>query len=230
MKRFSETEKWKDDWFSLLTPIEKLVFLFLIDNCDNAGFFPLNQRINAFLIGISEDDYLGAIKGLNRGLLGAKDGGKFWIKKFLFHQKNLPLNPANNSHKQIISIINLNKELFSFDWNSLGANEGLFSPIGNSKGIGKGKVKKEVGEKKSFKDSDIFDKIKFKDSFPKWAKNKLNYYYQSADAWSNEGNKKIDWKATINNWATRDELEGRLKFNATTLENYTVLQTKPIED
>jgi len=149
MKRFSETDKWKDEWFSSLNPIEKLVFLFLIDSCDNAGFFELNQRLNSFLIGISEAEYLGAIKGLNRGLLGAKDGKVFWIKKFLFHQKNLPLNAENNAHKQIILILSQKKDLFSSDiLQYLGADKGLFSPIG--KGKGKGKVD-NAGEIKKMK-------------------------------------------------------------------------------
>lgn len=136
MKRFSETDKWKDEWFSSLAPVEKLVFLFLIDSCDNAGFFELNTRLNSYLIGISEVEYLGAIKGLNRGLLGAKNEKVYWIKKFLFHQKNLPLNPENNAHKQIISIIQEKMVLFNelSMFVKLGANEGLFSPIGKGKG------------------------------------------------------------------------------------------------
>lgn len=150
MKRFSETDKWKDEWFSSLAPVEKLVFLFLIDSCDNAGFFELNTRLNSYLIGISEVEYLGAIKGLNRGLLGAKNEKVYWIKKFLFHQKNLPLNSENNAHKQIISI--LQEKIPLFDdvslFVKLGANQGLFSPIG--KGKGKGSVKVGSEEKISF--------------------------------------------------------------------------------
>lgn len=138
MKRFSETDKWKDEWFASLSVIEKVVFLFLIDNCDNAGFFEINTRVNSFLIGIKEDEYLGAIKGLNRGLIASKDGKIFWIKNFLFHQKNLPLNQENNAHRQIINIIALKQSLFKVLFTEiLGANEGLISPIGI--GIGKGK-------------------------------------------------------------------------------------------
>lgn len=143
-KRFTETNKWDDAWFSNLKPLEKLVFLFMIDRCDNAGFFELNPRNHAFQIGISQDEYLGAIKGLNRGLLSSVDNSKIWIKKFLFHQKNLPLNIKNNAHKQIILIIQNNINDFEFDFNSLGADMGLISPIG--KGIGKGNsIGKEGG-------------------------------------------------------------------------------------
>ena len=137
-KRFSETDKWKDRWFVDLSPVEKLVFNFLCDYCDNAGFFEANPKIHAPLIGISADEYLGAIKGLGRGLLGAKNGETYWIKNFLFHQKNLPLNPNNNAHKQIIGILVAQAPHFDIDFEAqLGAYEGLISPIG--RGIGKGK-------------------------------------------------------------------------------------------
>lgn len=64
-----------------------------------------------------------------------------------------------------------------------------------------------------FKDSEIATKIKFKEAFPDWNKGKLLYYYDTVTTWSNEGNKKVDWKATVRNWASRDEKEGKLKFD-----------------
>ena len=215
MKRFSETDKLKDEWFSSLKPLEKLVWLFIIDNCDNAGFFELNKRINSFLIGISEEEYLGAIKGLIRGLLGAKNNELYFVRKFLFHQKNFPLNIENNAHKQIIQIIENRKHFFDYNFKNLGANEGLKSPIGINKGKSKGNsTKEEKKQKHFFKDSDLFDRVKFKEIFCDWQQEKLRYYYDSVLTWSNEGNKKIDWIATVRNWEARDAKEGKLKFPA----------------
>lgn len=135
-KRFSETNKWKDEKFGDFSRDEKLAFLFLVDNCDNGGFFELNARLNSYLIGISQEDYLKCLEGLKNVLVKSKNGAKYFIKNFLLHQKNLPLNSENNAHKQIISIIKTNVELFDYDFNKLGAKQGLFSPIG--KGIGNG--------------------------------------------------------------------------------------------
>lgn len=153
MARFTAPEKWNDAWFSNLKPIEKLVFLYLVDKCDNAGFFEINQRIDSFLIGISETDFLANLKSLKKTYVESTDGRKIWIKNYLRYQKNLPLNPDNNAHKQIITFIKSNIENFNYDFNYLGANEGLFSPIGKGNIIGKGIGKvKEVGmiEKKPF--------------------------------------------------------------------------------
>lgn len=63
-----------------------------------------------------------------------------------------------------------------------------------------------------FKDSVYFDKNKFKEALSDWSKDKLAYYYESALTWSNEGNKKIDWIATVKTWANRDLKKGDIKF------------------
>lgn len=145
MARFTAPEKWNDEWFSNLKPLEKLVFMYLIDKCDNAGFFEINKRIDAFLIGIAEDDFLSNLRAIKKTYIPSTDGRKIWIKNYLFYQKNLPLNPDNNAHKQIIKIVLSNIKIFNYDFNYLGANEGLFSPIGKGNIIGKGNGNVEEG-------------------------------------------------------------------------------------
>lgn len=163
-KRFSETDKWSDEWFSSLNPMQKLVFLFMVDKCDNAGFFEINSRLNSFMIGITEKDYLVAVKGLEKGFLWGKDGKKIWIKKFLLHQKNWPLNETNNAHKQILNIIELNQKNFEehiINFSPLQApNQGLISPIGRGKGKGIGIVN-NIEEK-------IFEIFKQSSMLPDW--------------------------------------------------------------
>lgn len=147
-KRFTETDKWNDTWYSSLSPTQKYVFLYLIDVCDNAGFYEINIRKMEFDLGIEKDKIQGALKGLERGLIGAEE--VLWIKNFLRHQKNLPLNPTNPAHRQIIRLIE-----FKLDWlktieNSEeleGALKGLLSPIGTGIGTGTSKIKKKKEQK-----------------------------------------------------------------------------------
>jgi len=138
-KRFSETDKWKDKWFRGLKTSEKLVFLYLIDNCDLAGFIEIDLTLWSFFIGLDEDKISGAIEGLSRGYLGADNW--LWIKNFLKHQKNAKLNPENNAHKSIIGLLAAQQKRFKEKKEFkeiLGANKGLF------RAPGKGKVKVEV--------------------------------------------------------------------------------------
>jgi hypothetical protein len=67
--------------------------------------------------------------------------------------------------------------------------------------------------KVSFEESEIFHKNTFKNEFPLWNTKKLSYYYDAAIAYSNEGNKYANWKSAINNWAKRDDAQGKLKFD-----------------
>ena len=161
--RFTKTEKWKDKWFVSLSPYEKLVWNYLCDNCDNAGLFEPNARIDAFTIGISVADFEGALKGLIRGLIFSQDNEKIFIKKFLLHQNNWPLNPSNNAHKQILTIINSNVKKFDYDFTNLGASEGLISPLCNSNGKGNGNSKSKEGEKIEISEQDVLQTIRYLD-------------------------------------------------------------------
>lgn len=72
--------------------------------------------------------------------------------------------------------------------------------------------KRKEKNKIYFTESEIYDKIKFKESFHEWNKEKLSYYYESALRYSNEGNKYKDWIAAVKSWAKKDELHGKIKF------------------
>ena len=78
----------------------------------------------------------------------------------------------------------------------------------------------KINNKIFFVDSEIFDKNKFAEIFKDWTKSKMSYYFDAALRYSNEGNKYIDWIAAIQNWAKKDELQGKIKFNIPTQSNH----------
>jgi len=173
-KRFTITEKWEDRWFWSLKPNEKLLWNYLCDKCDLAGFWEVNIELAAVQTKITKRGIEGALKGLSRGYL---ESGKYlWLRNFIYHQGNYPLNPKNNAHKHIIALISRHCD-FDVDFyeeldktgspkvgasqSILGANQGLISPIGISKGKGKGKGKGNKGgwggEIPSYKLKDFLD-------------------------------------------------------------------------
>lgn len=97
--KFTNTKKWDDVWFSELTMEDKVMFVYLCDMCDIAGFLEINERLIKFHTGI--EDVRGAVTSLSKSVI-YRDG-YIWIMKYIKHQKNLPLNPNNNAHKGIIS-------------------------------------------------------------------------------------------------------------------------------
>ena len=72
--------------------------------------------------------------------------------------------------------------------------------------------KKDKVKMISFEDSDIYDKKVFVEKFLEWPKDKCKFYYESADAYSAQGNKYINWEKAIKNWASRDDLQGKYKW------------------
>jgi hypothetical protein len=161
--RYTNTDKWGDAWFSSLKPMEKLLFTYLCDNCDIAGFIELNTEVWASFIKTDKRAIEGALKGLARGLIYSKSGDCIYLRTFLKHQKNLPLNPERNqAHKGIMKRFDLYKYKFEiitvFEFIE-GACKGLGSPYGNGNGngIGNGIKGGEGGKVATYKI--LFEKI-----------------------------------------------------------------------
>lgn len=138
MKRFTESGKWDDPWFRGLPGAHKLVFLYLLDRCNNAGFWEEDLDGMAFHTKVEASALQGALKGLERGIQGA--AGWYWVRNFLRHQKNDCLNPENPAHRQIIALLLEQSDRFpaSKSFIPKGASKGLLSPIGKGKGKGQG--------------------------------------------------------------------------------------------
>lgn len=137
--RFSDTLKWQDEWFVDLSTIEKLLFLYLYDNCDIAGFLEISYRKIAFDLGVKESEIKGALKGLDRGIHLSDDGRCLLLKNFIKHQKNLPINPENKSHIGILKRIEVYISKFSninFDYKDGYLCQGASKPLPRGTGIG----------------------------------------------------------------------------------------------
>lgn len=146
MKRFTETDKWtKDPWFRGLSAPAKLVFFYLIENCNNAGFLELDKEFLVILTKMKVQYLDGALKELGRAMLC--EDGWIWMINFLKHQKNEDLNPLNPAHKQIITLLYEQEARFSSSEKIQKMIRGINGPsmgrgkVRYSKGTGTGKVK-----------------------------------------------------------------------------------------
>jgi len=103
--RFTMTEKWRDKWFRHLSLEGKLLFVYLCDNCDIAGFWEKDFELASFETGLptAKDDEFKELKPektideifkeISKAYLS--DDKYFWIKNFLYYQGNLPFNPKS---------------------------------------------------------------------------------------------------------------------------------------
>lgn len=101
-KRFTDTDKWKREWFCQLDPKAKLVWFYILDQCDHRGVWFRNFKLMSEQVGFKVSAEL-----LNRWF-GDKirpfDGDKYFISSFVSFQYG-KLNPSNNAHKPVIELV-----------------------------------------------------------------------------------------------------------------------------
>lgn len=104
-KRFIETTLWtQNKWFRKLQPHHKLLWIYLITNCDSVGVWEEDLELTEFIIGYEykQEDLL--IFG-NR--LKKFNGKKYWIKDFVEFQYGelKEENLTNKPHQSYISLL-----------------------------------------------------------------------------------------------------------------------------
>lgn len=84
VKRFTESDKWRDKWFRALRPDYKLAWLYLLDQCDCAGVIDLDKELANFQIGTAPDweSFLSHCEDR----IEVIGGGKLWVVRFIEYQ------------------------------------------------------------------------------------------------------------------------------------------------
>lgn len=120
-KRFTETDKWRDAWFRKLTPVQKCLWAYLCDNCDQAGVIDLDLELAAFQIGteLTQDDLAPFCRQVRR-----LANGKLLIRGFVRFQYGHP-SPDCKPHKPVFAC--LQRHGLAIE----DLSESLSKPIGN---------------------------------------------------------------------------------------------------
>lgn len=136
-KRFTDSEKWKREWFLDLPVTGKLAWIYLLDQCDHTGVWPSNFKLMSFQLGqsVNRADFETWFKGKAIPF----DADKYYIPSFVEYQYGKDLNPANNAHKAVIEVKN--------EFEKLGAHEGLNRPLEGAQDKDKDKYKDKDLEK-----------------------------------------------------------------------------------
>ena len=79
-KRFTDTNKWDDDWFLELALEYKLAWQYICDNCDNVGVWKTSRKAISFHVGV-EIDLVEFLRICGPKRIKVMDG-KWWIRGF----------------------------------------------------------------------------------------------------------------------------------------------------
>lgn len=138
-KRNSDTGKWQKAWFRKLSPKMKCAWLYLLDNCDYAGFWDVDMEMMSFMVGdrIEWDELLSAFE---HQIQLIED--KIWLHKFVAFQCGLPLSEKSRFHQKIIQRLE-EFDLIEKDGDRvyIGSIDPIQTPKSKSKSISKSKSK-----------------------------------------------------------------------------------------
>lgn len=121
-KRFTDTDKWKKEWFVEIRGRDKLLWQYLCDNCDHAGIWDVNLVLASRLCGfkyVRED-----VKQIFGKQIKEFDNGKrWWIPSFIKFQYDCAverLNPKNIVHRSVLRTL-VRYDLYSLSVEQQGA-------------------------------------------------------------------------------------------------------------
>lgn len=102
-KRFTDNTKWKNKWFKRLSTVNKLFFLYILDECDHAGIWRV--EIDIAEIRINEKiDINSAIQEFSKHVQVFDNGEKWFMPSFIQYQYGV-LKDTVNAHKSVKSLL-----------------------------------------------------------------------------------------------------------------------------
>ena len=101
-KRFSDSLKWDDPFFSELSNEYKLLWIYILDKCDHAGIFKVNKKMAEFCLNVKFN--WNEIQGVFKGRIQTLNGEKWFIPKFIEFQYGI-LSENNRVHNSVIQIL-----------------------------------------------------------------------------------------------------------------------------
>lgn len=143
-KRFTDTAKWKKEFIKGLEAKYKLLWFYILDDCDHAGIWEVDFEVASLRVG--EDlSYNESFVALGEQIV-VVGKNKWWIKDFISFQYGT-LTPKNKMYEPVMSVL----RKFNIDPTIPHEIEDL-SPINGVKDIDKVKDKVKVKDKENAQD------------------------------------------------------------------------------
>ena len=187
----TDTDKWKKRFLRELKPQHKLLWFYILDDCNHAGIWDVDIEVASIRVG-EELIYDMLPQAFLDKIVIFDNGDKWFIPEFIDFQYG-ELNPNSNVHKSVIALL----EKYNLEGYMKGS-QGVQSTLNNKdkdKDIVKAKVKvkrfakptiEEVADYCNERQNDV-DAEKF-------------YDYYSSNGWKVGKNAMKDWKASVRTW------------------------------
>ena len=187
----TDTDKWKKRFLRDLKPQHKLLWFYILDDCNHAGIWDVDIEVASIRVG-EELIYDMLPQAFLDKIVIFDNGDKWFIPEFIDFQYG-ELNPTSNVHKSVIALL----EKYNLEGYMKGS-QGVQSTLQDKdkdKDIVKVKAKvkrfvkptiEEVADYCNERNNDV-DAEKF-------------YDYYSSNGWKVGKNAMKDWKASVRTW------------------------------
>jgi hypothetical protein len=110
VKRFHDTEIWKQDWFLDMDIEYRVLWLYVKDNCDHAGMWKPEKKFVEFITG-KEIDLVKGLHFFNRQKerVAVLKNGRWFLRDFIVFQYGVKLNTENRVHASIKRLLDTNE-------------------------------------------------------------------------------------------------------------------------
>jgi len=194
----TDTDKWKKRFVRELTPQHKLLWFYILDDCNHAGIWEVDIDVASIRVGfdLSQDD-LPSLFGDK--VISFDNGDKWFIPDFIEYQYG-ELNQNSNVHKSVINLLNK----YNLEGYLKGSQrvESTLKDKDTDIVIVKDKVKSKRFTKPNIEDIKEYciERNNFVD-----AEKFFDYY--SSNGWKVGKNPMKDWKASVRTWEKNSTLE-----------------------
>lgn len=108
MKRYTDTEKWRDPWYRRLPPKLKAAWEYILDECDLAGVYDPDMQLLSFSVG-AEVDEGEVFQSFNNGKtrLEKLPNDKWLVPHYVSAQWG-GLHPSSQTHQKVLERIYYN--------------------------------------------------------------------------------------------------------------------------
>jgi len=190
-KRMTDTDKWKKRFLKELKPEHKLLWFYILDDCNHAGIWDVDIEVASIRIG-ADLIYDMLPQAFLDKIVIFDNGDKWFIPDFIDFQYG-ELNPNSNVHKSVIALL----DRYNLEGYGKGS-QGVQSTLNNKdkdKDIVKDKVKVKRFVKPTIEEvSDYCDERSNSVDAEKF------YDYYSSNGWKVGKNSMKDWKASVRTW------------------------------
>jgi hypothetical protein len=107
---YTDTRKWEDNWFLYLSNDAKILFYYISEKCNNAGFYEINKKLMLVQTNLTETRSRECFIELKKAYMMSADKNTIWLRNYIKYQRKLPLKENVTNHRQIINFLKINLE------------------------------------------------------------------------------------------------------------------------